>query len=553
MNQPLHEQIPALYNKHGSLKAIARTGRYGNYNKVQRAYRKAIEEGLITHVALGRKPHTHTKFTLIERAEPLKTKKARSKAYILTCAQNNTLVHEPTWQSLKAYAEYLGAEIYVSQFMYAKRGLGQTNDKANLSKSSGHPLVNDIWFDPAILPYINNSRVEIAPGLVWCGELNILPTAEKPLRGLESYTGRASMIVPHTHLQMQSIATTSDSGTKFSYTTGTVTQHNYIQRKEGFKAEFHHINGALIVEVDDNGSWWVRQLSADSAGTIHDLDVKISEGKITTGNSVEAITFGDAHVAQIDPEVRDATWGPGGMVDVLKPRFQFIHDVFDGYARSHHAMKDPYKMFKRFAQGMDSVEAEVQGVADFLRWIKRDDCQTVVVNSNHDRHIGRWLAENDGRRDPVNAAFWSKLNSKTIQHIEALKEEPDHLELALQMVDPRVLEEATTFLLSGNDSFVICPEHSGGIECALHFDIGSNGARGTLGGFAKMGRRSNGGHSHSAGIDGGAYQAGCKIKLRVEYNMGPSSWSWSDIITHENGKRQIVTFYKSGDELKWRA
>jgi hypothetical protein len=87
----------------------------------------------------------------------------------------------------------------------------------------------------------------------------------------------------------------------------------------------------------------------------------------------------------------------------------------------------------------------------------------------------------------------------------------------------------------------------------LHFDLGNNGARGSLGQFASMGRRANGGHSHSSGIDGGAFQTGAKIKLRQEYNHGPSSWSHSDIITYANSKRAIVTFYTSEGRSKWRA
>jgi hypothetical protein len=110
-------------------------------------------------------------------------------------------------------------------------------------------------------------------------------------------------------------------------------------------------------------------------------------------------------------------------------------------------------------------------------------------------------------------------------------------------------QEANVYFLPLDHSFVICPAHGGGIECGLHGDLGPNGARGNVGWFAKMGRRSNLGHSHVAGIRGGAYQAGTKSKLRLEYNHGPSAWTHSDIITHENGKRQIVTFFNG----KWRA
>lgn len=554
--------IPRLYLEHGSLKAIHRaTGE--SWRQVAKHYAAAVAGNLMQPIGVGRKSNEHLKKPSIptQRIKALKTKRLRHKTYLLTCAQNNTHVHSGVWQNLQALAKFMDAKVMVSTFLYANRSHWQKNlDKGAVKQprlSKGERGDDDLWFDPAIAPYISNDRVEIAKGLVWCGELNIIPTAASPLSRLEVYTGRASMIVPHVQLAMESIATIGGSGTKLNYTTGTVTQRNYIQRKDGFLAEFHHSYGALVVEVDDAGHWWVRQLNADSEGTIYDLDVKVQGGVVTTGNRVEAITFGDVHVAQIDPLAREATWGKGGMVETLRPRFQFVHDVFDGHARSHHELKDPYAMFEKFVEKTDSVSQEVMGVAHFLQEISRDDCQTVVVNSNHDRHLERWLTENDGRKDPVNAKYWSWLNNQVVDHICAFGFRPDVLELAITMGRygaEDFLGKYNVMFLDGGSSFAICPK-SGGIECALHFDIGPNGSRGSRKAFAKLGRRSNGGHSHSAGITLGAYQSGTKREKRQGYNkLGPSSWSDSDILTYENGKRAIVTFFgEPGMRPKWRA
>lgn len=540
--------IPALYEKHGSLRAAAKALKVSN-GSVQKAYRRAVEIGVMQHVALGKKSHAHQKQLLTKQTiKAYRAKKVRHKSYILSYAQNNTEVHAQTFENLQALADAEEARILVSQALY-NRSSQTSRDKGALT---GHLARGGVWYDPVLVPYLNNERLEIAKGLTWCGELNISPTAERPLRGLEVYTGRSSMIVPHTRLHMQSIATIGGSGAKFNYTTGAVTMRNYIQRKEGFKAEFNHTYGGLLVTVnEENGNWWTRQLSATSEGVICDLDRRVEGGKITTGHRVEAISFGDIHVDEIDRIVAEATWGEGGMVDVLRPRFQFFHDVLDFYRRSHHDSKDVYKMFKRFVEGKESVAQEVDGVAAFLEWAKRKDSQSVVVPSNHDRFMERWLREQDGRRDPVNAEFWSDLNNEFLKHIRQHGEEPNALKLALEMrKDPEWLEKQNVFMLNGGESFVICPKHSGGIECGLHFDLGSNGVRGALGVFAKLGRRSNGGHSHSAGILDGAWQAGTKSKLVLPYNRNaPSSWSHSDIITHENSKRQMVTFFDG----KWRA
>lgn len=543
--------IPALYEQHGSLRAIARHKNL-QYRTVQRLYARAVEAGLVEPLVLGKKTRAHQKRPVIrQRVKALKTKRTRHAAYILTCAQNNTKLHEPTWRNLLAYAKHTGAQIFVSTFLYARRSAwhGYTDKGAADPVNTGRDR-NKIWYEPELVPYFNNDRVEIAKGLVWCGELNIIPTASDPLSDLEVYTGRASMVAPHVKLAMESIASVGGGGTKLNYTTGTVTLRNYIQRKEGFKGEFHHCYGALFVEVDDDGHWWARQLNADSDGVIHDLDIKIADSKVTEGHRVEAITMGDVHVAQIDEPVRDATWGEGGMVDVLRPKFQFIHDVLDFYSRSHHAIKDPYKMFQRHVLRKDNVEREVRDVADFLAWIKRDECLTVVVNSNHDRHLARWLAENDGRKDPVNAKFWSWLNSKVMDYISNTGEQPDHLPFVIHTLFPKFDEVNGVHFIKPKTSFIICKKNGGGIECGLHFDQGAGGSKGSVRQFAKsIGRRSNGGHSHVASIFWGAWQAGTHSLLDLDY-IGPlNACTHTDIITHENGKRQMVTFYAG----KWRA
>lgn len=526
-----HTDIPKLLKKYGSLRAIAR-GTGVTYDSVRRRYVKALEAKLIEPLPAGAKPRTVIKHPIkAERVQAMKTKRARHKCYILTSAQNNTQLHEGTWENLKAIAEFYGATIYVATYLYARNTKWQRKlDKGSVS------VDDDIWYDKRILPFVNNNRTEIAKGLVWCGELNISPTAARPLSKLEVYTGRASMIIPHPRHAMQPVAT-FDGATKLNYTTGTVTLRNYIQRKEGFVAEFYHTYGAALVEVDDDGHWWVRQLNADSEGTIYDWDIRAQDGKITTGHTVEAIQPGDCHVAIMDPVAKSVLWGEGGVVDQLRPKYQFIHDVYDGGSRSHHNRKDPYKNILRHFEGRESVEREVAGVADFLREIKRVGCQTVVVNSNHDRHLDRWLAENDGRYDPVNAHYWGWLNNLKTDFLKRMGREPDLLGLAIEAKCDGDYTDA--IFLEPGKSFVVCD-----IECGMHGDLGANGSRGSLRGFSTMGRRSNTGHDHCAGIDGGAFRAGTMTGMKIGYNdLAPSAWTQTFILIYPNGKRTLVTIY----------
>lgn len=460
--------------------------------------------------------------------------------YILTCAQNNTLVHEPTWTSLSTLAAHYGAELMIARFKY---DLVRNGGKQEKDARFDEEFSDELWYDDRILPYLADDRVRLAPGLVWCGNMNLLPTLDRPLSGLESYTARDSGIFPHVKIAMQSIASGKYEATKFNYTTGTVTQRNYIQRKAGQKAEFHHCYGALLVEVDRDG-WWCRQLNADSEGVIHDLDIRVDGTTLTTGNSVEGLNLGDLHADEVDDAAFNAAMD---MDDKLRPRYIFAHDSLSFRSRNHHDAKNPHMRFELHVRGQESVEKELERTALLLNVLaRRDEAKVIVVDSNHDRALGRWLREADYRDDPVNAVFFLRAQ---LRQYEAIAAGDDSFHLYEWAADEAGVDTVGVKFLREDESFILCHDRSGGVECGMHGHLGPNGSRGGARAFSRMGRKANVGHTHSAGIDDGIYTAGTTSRLNLSYNRGPSSWSHSDIVTYPNGKRTVVTVWKG----KWRA
>src|SRR5271157_3030111 len=303
------------------------------------------------------------------------------KRYILTSAQNNTHVHEELLLNLEALAEYYKAEIIVGTYTYNQNQYG----KLSVKKGTDKPEEKELWYDPAITEYIKDYRIELGKGLVWAGEYNALPTNVNPLAGLESYTGRKSAIFPHAKLALRSIPTMQGEGVKLNYTTGTVTQRNYIQKREGVIAEFHHIYGALLVEVDENGHWWVRQLNQDEGtGTLQDLKVLVKGGKIVDKEArVEAITYGDLHGTFADPEVVVTSQN---MLDTLRPKYQFLHDVLEGASINPHdrKYKNNHAKFYNWLRDYSRLDAELRDTVTLLKTFTRDFAKTVIVDSNHD-------------------------------------------------------------------------------------------------------------------------------------------------------------------------
>ncbi len=462
-------------------------------------------------------------------------RKGMTNRYILTSAQNNTYVHGNFLKSLEQMAEHIDAQIIVGTCSYNTGGF------QNLEKGEGD------WFDPKIKDFIIDEPMQLAKDLIWCGELNILPTAVNPISGLHSYTKSSSGILPHAKVQLESVATGKNEPTKFMYTTGSVTKKNYIQKKEGQKAAFHHIFGALVVEVDEDGDWFVRQLICDSdSGSFQDLTTIYSPDGYEEDYSVAAINWGDIHVEKLNAAVAEASfYGADSMLEYLAPEYQFIHDVLDFSARNHHNIKDPYFRFMMYHNKTEIVEDNIDAVVDFLASINSGADKTIIVESNHDLAFKKWLKESDYKTDPANAIFFLE-NQLRMYHAMA---DGDKLFSPFEHVVRMKLGgvfDGIKFLRT-DESYIICGDN--GIECGNHGHLGANGARGTIQTYQRTGRRANIGHSHSAFIKDGVYQAGTSSELDLGYNEGSSSWSNSHIVTYSNGKRTIVTI-KNG---KWRA
>ena len=464
-------------------------------------------------------------------------KRGQVKRYICTSAQNNTKVWHG-FENLKALADHYGAEILVGTFSYKKSSYGKASVKRGAK--TGGATSDETWYDPAIVPFIRDERVQLAPGLVWCGEQNILPTATDPLTGFETYNGRQSGIFPHARIEMRSVPSAKFEGTKLNYSTGTITQRNYIQKRAGLRAEFAHCYGGLLVEVCPDGTWFVRQLHAGEDDSVYDLDLRVQAGEVTAGNRVEALSWGDVHTDMLEDEQRDLAWGKGGIMDLLRPRHQFLHDVLDFRSRNHWDLKNPHRMFEKHVQGRESVRDEVARVrALLLETAARPDCETVVVSSNHDMALERWLCSSDYRSDPLNAEFFLELQLEKYRAMRRGDEQFYTFERAIAMVggapEVRFLHE--------DESYVICHDDLGGIECGIHGDNGPNGSRGTPHNLSRLGRATSVGHTHSAGIFGRLYVAGVMGNLDMKYNKGPSSWTHSHIVTYPNGRRAIVTTF----------
>lgn len=464
----------------------------------------------------------------------LRTKVARAKGrqrYVITAAQNATPINKPFFETLLAYCKARGAQLLVVPYRYK-------NPTAVWSKDAEH---DDYWA-PELVPYLLDRRVTLNPNLMLLADIKTQPTASAPLQGFETVTGALSGIIAHPKVAFNTVPTPQSKLPKILTTTGAVTQRNYIPSKAGKKAEHHHTFGACVVEVDGR-KFHLRQINAVRDGSFIDLDTEY-RGSKTRKVRAAALVMGDTHVEFVDPKVVKATFGKGGIVDVLQPEQLVWHDLHDFFSRNHHHRGEVFVNYAKHKEGRDDVEKWLQHTFAFVDRYSPAGVTNVFVPSNHPDALARWVKESDPKSDPLNCVFWAQTFQAMLLGTKWTANGPSTIDPFSYWGRKWLKCAGRTKFLSRGDSYSIC-----GIDVSHHFDKGANGSRGSRQQFAKIGTKTIGGHSHAPGITDGAYQVGTSSYLKLEYNSGLSSWLQTHCAVYANGKRCLLTIVDG----EWRA
>jgi hypothetical protein len=470
----------------------------------------------------------------------------RGRKFIFTGAQNDADIHEAFWINLQAYAAAIDADIVVGPWTYETQWWAETNPTSRT-------------YHTALDEYLCFGQMLIGDNFVFAGEMNTLPTASRPIGDLTTYSRGRWAVFPHAKLQLKSVPTTDPAIQAHQVmTSGAVTRPKIIPRKAGVKSIFHHVIGATLVEFDDEGDVFCRQLNTDEDGSFYDLDKFITGGQIYDHSGIDALIAGDIHLRKLDGRNSLAVLGIDprtgaklrtSMVDVLRPKQILLHDIFDNETRNHHHEKDTGHYFEMSHRGRDSVLDEVKDVACFLEDLRGSAAKIVVVDSNHDLALERYVREGRYRLDGPNVKIGLELE---IAYIEWRERVADALDACVSPPTFSLLEHAVREQRPGlthvqwvhdGRSYLV-----GEVECGNHGFRGANGARGTVAGYARLGRKMTIADKHTPEILDGVYVAGC-MALQHGYNKGPSGWAIASVIQYPNGKRCLITLQGG----KWRA
>lgn len=439
---------------------------------------------------------------------------------VITWAQNATPVHAGFLNALLGYCSANGAKLLVIPGRYKNPTSVWEASQGNMQE----------WA-PELTPYLVNQRKVLNKNLTLLADIHTQPTAVTPLSGFESITHGESGILGHPKLQMTVIPTPHQRLPKILTTTGAITLENYSDSKAGKKGEFHHVQGAVIVELDGK-AFHLRHVNARGDGAFCDLDsAYYPDGSAKPAGAYEALVFGDTHVRFNDKAVDKATFGAGGLVDRLNPKALVFHDLLDGYAVNPHHTFKPFIDYAKRAAGYDDIKDEVLEAGNWLfkRSIGR---KSFIISSNHNDFLTRWMNTYDWRHDSRNAEFYLETALHMVRGTRmsasgAETPDPFHYWIGkLNAENIHCVGRLESLMLSG-------------VECSLHGDQGPNGARGSRAGLSKIGAKTIIGHSHTPGITNGCYQAGTSTPLSLEYTGAVGSWLNAHVSINPFGKRTI--------------
>lgn len=462
--------------------------------------------------------------------KPIKRSKNVNR-YIITYAQNDTIVHTGFLAAIKNYATKWNAELICFKGKYR-----------NPTNAIEYEKDNPVW-DESIRPYLLDSKLQLNDNLILYPARN-RPTTAHPLTGYDTHTGHCSGIFPHPKIRLRTVPTPGHAMPKILTTTGAITVANYSKSAAGDKGDNTHVIGAAIVEIKNNKVFHIRHIQAEEDGSFYDIAggqcLKYTPTGILSEENgkkiaLDTITFGDIHGEWVD---KVALAGGLDAVNRFNAKRLVLHDLTDFWRVNHHEINNRFLNSAKYEESLISVKEEIRHTAELLKSMSNPEkYETLVVTSNHDEALDRWLNEAKLETLGPNAEYF---------HYLSYHKHKSRTRTAVGFRFANMLEFAISEFIDlkeNNIRFleVDKPEIHLGIDYSQHGHYGPNGARGSVMNLSKIGIPCTIGHAHSPAIEGDCYQVGVKC-LHLGYAKGPSGWLSTDCFTYSNGKRTLITY-----------
>ena len=316
-----------------------------------------------------------------------------------------------------------------------------------------------------------------------------------------------------------------------SITTPDYTTTSYMSDRTAFIASNDHVMGGLIIELEDEKWYHFRQFQISEDDSFIDLGFRYMPDGTIEEEMAEAFVLGDWHAGVTDPTAKQA-WLE--VCEEVGVKSLVMHDMYDGFSINHHERENVITRAKRAIAGKHNLRSEIELFTRDINELCEYADQLVIVKSNHDEVLDRYLATGYYVKDPENHRYALDLAA-------AMMDGEDPLRFAAEKIGLKYKDSVRW--LDRDEDFKISD-----IQLGAHGDLGPNGARGSIRALEGAYSQSVTGHAHSPEILRGAWQVGTSSYLKLSYNRGPSSWLHSSCLVYKDGSRQLINSLNG----KWR-
>lgn len=358
----------------------------------------------------------------------------------------------------------------------------------------------------------------------------------QPLTGIKRLSQKRGSSIVASPKQFLEFVANSNNNTEIPralMSTGAITKASYqtemyMSERTAALAELDHTLGGIIVEIKNGKIFFFRHVQINpKTGAFTDIDRKYNADGTVEKVTADLVQTGDWHVLSTDPIARKVA---KELVEITKPKYLTFEDFFDGITINPHERHNLVSLSKKAKKGLLSLDFELEACRKEINEICKWPAEQVIFKyGNHEDFLKRWINDGAFMEEPMNKILGMKLNIA----LEELEINP--FEYAMREMYGLDNPDKVKFL-GINDSFKV-----NGIENGAHGHLGKGGRRNpAMAEIEECYGASNVGHNHSAAIFRSVFRAGTTTKLQLSYNDGPSGWTQTHTLQHQDGSRQLI-------------
>jgi hypothetical protein len=344
-----------------------------------------------------------------------------------------------------------------------------------------------------------------------------------------------SCIVGGNAITLKYVATEKGKLPHFVATTGSInilsTEKN---DKAAYLAKLDHKLGAMIIEIENDVFFHQRHIEFMTiTSSFIDLNKEYFSNKVKKAIPSHLV-LGDWHSGETDKKAY-LVWKD--LTKKLGVKTWVLHDTFNGSSINHHELHNMTKRAQKANTNGLSLRDELEYYAKDMISLSKQVSEIVIVKSNHDEFLDRYLAEGTYFDEPFNFGFCLGL------HSEVINNNVDPLQYGFKLID----KVPTNIKWLGRDESY----RVGGIELGVHGDKGANGMRrGSPKTFEDAYGACVVGHSHTPQIMRDVYIVGTTTSPFPDYGSGPNSWVQTSCLVYPNGARQLLNIMNNKVTIK---